>query len=392
MQVLDMRSAGFIGLVVLVALSAIMLHTCRSGKTYPGFCTWTAGLVCWTLAGLAYVGRDVIGPLALLLIANPLFIAVAVFMSDGMALFHELGSLRRRRMQNLLIAGLGMAGCLWFRFVDDVITARIFFVSTAVAVLLARAAIEPLLKASVRRFSVQWVISGLLGLFSLVFFLRGVLAATSPGYKAAASEEVLLHVVVLLSIFMAIILVFGFVSMVNSRISQELMDSKELLKLQANTDLLTGLGNRRHFLDAARHDIKLARRYGNCVTLIFFDLDHFKSVNDRFGHAAGDKVLQAIGALCMKVMRDVDTIGRMGGEEFAILMPHVSLDGAVRAAERLRAGIEALRPVEGLDLTVTASFGVAELGDASLEDMLDRADQRLYKAKNEGRNQVCLYA
>ena len=392
MHALDMQSVGFIGLVVLLALSAIMLQTCRTGKTYPGFCMWTAAQVCWTLAGMAYVGRESLGPLTLTLVANPLLIAVAVFMSEGMALFHQLGDARRRRIQNLVVAGLGMAGCLWFRFVEDGVTGRIFFVSTTVALLMGRAGIEPLLCAKARRYRVQWTMAALLCLFSLVFFARSLLAVACPGCTAMPSQEQLLNIVVLLSVFMSIILVFGFISMVNNRVAGELLASQDKLKQLADTDPLTGLANRRRFLEAARHDIKLARRYGNCITLIFFDLDHFKSVNDRFGHAVGDTVLEAIGALCLKAMRDVDTVGRMGGEEFAILMPHVSLEGAVHAAERLRARMEAMHPVEGLDLRVTASFGVAELGDASLEEMLNRADQRLYKAKSEGRNQVCLYA
>lgn len=392
MHVLDMRSVGFIGLVVLVALSAIMIQTYRTGKTYPGFGAWTLAQMCWTAAGLAYVGRDVLGPLLLMLVANPLLVAVAMFMSEGMARFHQLGGYRRRRIQNILMACLGLGGCLWFRFVDDAITVRIFFVSTTVAVLMARAGIEPFLSKEARRYRIQWTLTGLLCAFSSVFFSRGLLALTHSGYNAIPSQELLLNIVVVLSVFMAIILVFGFVSMVNNRMARELLTSQEKLKQLADTDPLTGVANRRRFLEAARHDIKLARRYGNCVTLIFFDLDHFKSVNDRFGHAVGDKVLQAIGSLCLEAMRDVDTVGRMGGEEFAILMPHVDLDGAVHAAERLRGLVEALRPVKGLDLAVTASFGVAELGNASLEEMLDRADQRLYRAKNEGRNQVCLYA
>jgi len=387
-----MRSVGFIGLVVLLALSTIMIQTYRGGKTYPGFGAWTLAQICWTAAGLTYVGRDLLGPVPLTLIANPLFIAVAVFVNEGMARFHRLGNARCRRVENLLVACLGMAGCVWFRLVDDVVTVRIFFVSTAMALLMARAGIEPLLDAAARRYRIQWTLSGLLCFFAMVFLARGLLAVTIPHYNAIPSQELLLNVVVVLSVFLAILLVFGFVSMVNSRMAQELVASQEQLKRLADTDPLTGLANRRRFLEVARHDIKLARRYGNCITLIFFDLDHFKSVNDRFGHAVGDKVLQAIGALCREVMRDVDTVGRMGGEEFAILMPHVGLDGAMRAAERLRALVEAMRPAEGLELCVTASFGVAELGDASLEEMLERADQRLYRAKSEGRNQVCLYA
>lgn len=285
-----------------------------------------------------------------------------------------------------------MAGCLWFRFGDDVPSVRIFFVSAAMGLLLARAGIEPLLDASARRYRIQWTMTGLLSLCSLLVFARGLLSVVRCDHAVVPSNETLLSVVMVFSVFMAIILVFGFVAMVNGRMARELLASQEQLKLLADTDHLTGLVNRRRFLEAARNDIKLARRYGNCITLIFFDLDHFKSVNDRFGHAVGDQVLQGVGALCRSAMRDVDTIGRMGGEEFAILMPHVNLEGAVSAAERLRALLEAMRPVEGLDLSVTASFGVAELDNASLEEMLARADQRLYKAKNEGRNQVCLYA
>ncbi len=165
---------------------------------------------------------------------------------------------------------------------------------------------------------------------------------------------------------------------------------RELHRL-ATTDPLTGALNRRHMLSACSHEAERAQRYGRPLSLVMLDLDHFKRINDGHGHAVGDRALKAAVAACRETLRDVDLVGRMGGEEFAILLPETPLESALAVADRLREAIQARRlPLAQGMLQVTASLGVAQwqAEDQTVEQTLERADKALYRAKNAGRNRV----
>lgn len=164
-----------------------------------------------------------------------------------------------------------------------------------------------------------------------------------------------------------------------------------LLKSQANSDSLTGLGNRRWLQNAVSVEINRAARRGQWVWVIVFDLDRFKSINDRYGHAAGDEVLMIVAEVTQRQLRPYDLIARIGGEEFCVVFADSSSSFGYKAAERIRAAIEEWKPVLGTHATtITASFGVYR-GDPAVQtfaEMLREADSRLYQAKAAGRNQV----
>ena len=166
----------------------------------------------------------------------------------------------------------------------------------------------------------------------------------------------------------------------------------DVVQWQAITDELTGLVNRRRFLDALRSEIARGQRLGGRLSVVLADLDDFKLVNDRFGHHAGDEVLLAFADLLRAHGRDVDVAARLGGEEFAILLPETGIDGASAGAERLRRSLAELSlPIgdNGRGVHVTASFGVAELSNGqSLDALLRAADSALYQAKGKGKNRV----
>ncbi len=167
-----------------------------------------------------------------------------------------------------------------------------------------------------------------------------------------------------------------------------------MLEKQAHTDPLTGLANRRHFFEVAEAELARSRRYEAPLSLLMLDIDHFKEVNDAHGHRAGDRVLQQLARSCLEVLRTVDVVGRVGGEEFAILLPETDVDGAVEVAERLRAAIAAvgIPREEGVPLRVTVSIGVSTLaGNANLDTLMSQADDALYDAKHRGRNRVRLF-
>ncbi|MBL0140990.1 MAG: diguanylate cyclase [Betaproteobacteria bacterium] len=168
-----------------------------------------------------------------------------------------------------------------------------------------------------------------------------------------------------------------------------------LLETQAHTDALTGLASRRHFFETAEAELVRSRRYDAPLSLLMLDIDHFKDVNDAHGHRAGDRVLRQLAATCREVLRTVDEVGRVGGEEFAILLPETAIEGAIEVAERLRVAIgnaEVTRD-EGVPLRISVSIGVAALADGTnLDTLMSQADSALYDAKHHGRNQVRAFA
>jgi len=168
---------------------------------------------------------------------------------------------------------------------------------------------------------------------------------------------------------------------------QELRSSNLLLEELANTDRLTGQWTRRKFEEVAQQEINRAERYGLALSLIFFDIDHFKLINDQHGHEVGDQVLSGVAQRIKAQLRQSDSLCRWGGEEFIIFMPHTDLEHACAIAEKLRA-LLAAEPLAG-QLAVTASFGVAQWRQGqTLHELVDSADQMLYRAKQLGRNRV----
>ena len=154
-------------------------------------------------------------------------------------------------------------------------------------------------------------------------------------------------------------------------------------------DCLTGVFNRHRFDKVLRQERERASRYGTALSLIILDIDHFKKINDRYGHTVGDRVLIAAAHYIRQHIRENDLLARWGGEEFAIVAPDSTLDAAGKLAEKLRADLEDLREVD--DISVTCSFGVAQFdGDEDVDSLIRRADRALYRAKGEGRNRVVL--
>jgi diguanylate cyclase (GGDEF)-like protein len=171
----------------------------------------------------------------------------------------------------------------------------------------------------------------------------------------------------------------------------ELERTRDNLHAIATTDDLTGLLNRRHLLELGQQDLARARRYQRPLSVLALDLDHFKQVNDRYGHAAGDAVLIAVADALRAQTRQHDLVGRIGGEELAVILPETSVEAAERLAQRIRVHVANLRPsTDGVTMHVTVSLGVAQAlaDDASIHDVLKRADRALYRAKDQGRDRV----
>lgn len=171
------------------------------------------------------------------------------------------------------------------------------------------------------------------------------------------------------------------------------MDELDLRRL-AVTDNLTGLMSRGAFRQEAERAIALALRHKTNLAMVAIDLDHFKAINDSYGHGVGDRVLRGVAEACVATQRQSDHVGRLGGEEFGVLLPSTDRAGAMEAAERMRAAVEALRFEAGPQgLGVTASFGIAclDIETKDIDTLLAHADAALYQAKGEGRNRCAAW-
>jgi diguanylate cyclase (GGDEF)-like protein len=176
------------------------------------------------------------------------------------------------------------------------------------------------------------------------------------------------------------------------RLLRRLYETQAKLMELATRDELTGLGNRRHFMQRGEEAVRLAVRHNRPLSVLMIDLDRFKEVNDRYGHAAGDDVLKFLAVNLSLHSRITDTVGRTGGEEFAMVLPETALEDALVSAERIRAAVERT-PVptdqSEVPIAITVSIGVAQLASSqSLDTLLERADAALYEAKRAGRNRV----
>jgi len=175
-------------------------------------------------------------------------------------------------------------------------------------------------------------------------------------------------------------------------LTARLRDRERRLYDIARTDPLTGVSNRRRFLEIFGVEFARAKRYGGELSCVMLDLDHFKDINDRYGHDVGDRVIVTAADAFRGILRTADVIARWGGEEFALLLPHTNLTGAQAVAERCRRALEEVTIVaDGETIGVTVSLGVASLPGDGLDtpDALMRsADEALYEAKSCGRNRV----
>jgi diguanylate cyclase (GGDEF)-like protein len=179
-------------------------------------------------------------------------------------------------------------------------------------------------------------------------------------------------------------------------LQDQLREANQRLETLSITDALTGLFNRRYFDSRFANEVKRAVRYKTPLGVLLIDLDHFKEVNDRYGHRMGDTVLRNVGGILAGGLRGTDSAARYGGEELVVVLTQTSVPGARDAAERLRQQIaEAVHTVAGVTTQITASFGLATSDGhatvAECSDLVARADRALYRAKAEGRNRVVVW-
>ena len=202
--------------------------------------------------------------------------------------------------------------------------------------------------------------------------------------------------IIILLFFFTSIVTLGAIYLFTVQLNKKLRKALDRIRKMAVTDELTALFNRRFFFDQLNTEIDRAKRYGHEMSCVLLDLDHFKAVNDTHGHPAGDSVLRAVAGILRGTCRTADTIARIGGEEFIVILPETGIDGALQTAEKIRSGIErsTIAIDGGTEVRITASLGVASLPPGGMQgaeggiEITRIADQALYRAKENGRNRV----
>jgi diguanylate cyclase (GGDEF)-like protein len=181
---------------------------------------------------------------------------------------------------------------------------------------------------------------------------------------------------------------------IKSRSLADLEKAKAQLNYYATIDPLTNTFNRRHFLELSQRKIKRTHTSNGHASFLFFDIDHFKKINDEYGHIVGDQVLLDIAQTCMKNLRPDDVLGRFGGEEFVILLPETKLEDARIIAERLRlliAETSIKTKIGSIKTTISIGVAIKEKSTVSIDQLLSRADRAMYRAKQAGRNRVVVW-
>lgn len=229
--------------------------------------------------------------------------------------------------------------------------------------------------------------AALIALTSLLFILRGLDAWFFPENYQNLYQPRLLQVVSMLFLFLTLLGAgFGFILMNMEHLQGRLSD-------QASHDVLTGALSRRAFVDLATHELERARRLGTPTALLVLDLDHFKTLNDHFGHSFGDEVLAHFASIVDARRRNSDIFGRIGGEEFCLLLPNSDQNGAMQVAETIRESFhkQAVRTRQGDQIFPSVSIGLAvslPTSPCHWQALFDQADEALYQAKHQGRNQT----
>lgn len=211
-------------------------------------------------------------------------------------------------------------------------------------------------------------------------------------YSANGRERIIRLRIIVASLLGGIIIVlFGVGFFVFKPLFQRITDQEQELKRLAFTDPLTNCQNRRSFLSSAEIEFERSRRYKHSLSILFLDIDYYKNINDSFGHAVGDLAIKQLTKIFLDSIRDSDILGRLGGDEFGIVLQESNLEKATLIAEKLRVNVEKfVCSGELSEVKLSISVGVASLipSDINAYDILKRADQNLYKSKNAGRNRV----
>ncbi|HEY0843942.1 MAG TPA: diguanylate cyclase [Noviherbaspirillum sp.] len=378
MSELDPRSLIFVAGLLGLLCSVILFMLRRSfPPTIGGLVYWSRGLFGMVVASVLFGLTDVVPAFFSVVLANAML--VGGIMSFYMGFRHFAGLPTHHRLMGVVLALL-VAYVTWFTYVQDSYPARALLVTFTDSVLFfacASLVARTTGKTLAGRFTS--IVFAAIGAVSFGRALMLFFQLDTPQDILGSSTTQRTYLAALAFSIVAITL--GAMMMANERL-------RAALEFIASHDQLTGAYGRAAFIELLKKELTRSRRNGQPLALLMFDLDHFKAVNDRFGHATGDRVIIDFVHRTKHLLRSADSIGRYGGEEFVALLPETSTDEARIVAERICKGI-AEANAEGLpEYTVSVGLAVAIHGNEAAENLLSRADEALYLAKKNGRNRV----
>jgi diguanylate cyclase (GGDEF)-like protein len=367
-----------------MALSVVMLFVLHSlsHSDVRGIREWSLANALAALALALFAARGVLPDLLSIEVANTLLMSTSALMLAGFRRHLHLAVPWR-----LLLAWIaaGLAAIVVFHEVHDSMSLRVIAMSVVHAVLCLAMGLSVLgaVGTAPRRYPYRFTAWAALAT-ALVYAVRAAAYGMQARGAAPIDDSALNLVFFSIGTLALPALTLGAVMMTNAGIIAR-------ATYAADHDYLTGAHSRRAFFSLAERERARAQRTRASLSLLLFDVDHFKRINDGHGHATGDRVLVEIVQQTRTVIRSIDTCGRLGGEEFAVLLPDTGADMALRVAERLRAGLEhpprSSPGASGIPYTVSIGAATLEPGE-TIAGMLSRADQALYEAKAGGRNLV----
>jgi diguanylate cyclase (GGDEF)-like protein len=378
-------------LLVTMALSIVMLLVLSSlqGSGARGIRKWSAGNAMAVLALPLFAARGKVPDILSIEVANTLLLGTTTMMLAGFR--RHLGlALPVRRLCACVLLGLlaivvlhhGIDSAAWRMVAMSILHGALCLEMGAL--LLRHALLRPALRHTVRRYPVVFTACAAFGNAAVQLVRAFTYGAQAAGVALPWDDATLGMVFFSAGALSLPVLTLGAVMMANAELVARARHA-------ADHDHLTGARSRRAFFDLAARERARSLRGGAPLSLLLFDVDHFKRINDTYGHATGDRVLVEIIQRTGASVRSIDIVARLGGEEFAVLLPDTGAEAALEAAERLRSGLA--RALDGgagsIDVSYTVSIGAATLdSDESIDGMLSRADAALYAAKARGRNAV----
>lgn len=364
-------------------LLAISLLVAVGPRFRDGLGKWTASLLLQSVVFALLAARGVWPEVVTVILPNACLTLVLTLQMAAIREFHG----RTTSIWWHVLPVLAVAGMFVFVMNDSIARIILHGVVFGVWALALAVMVQRLNPES--RGSARWLMLGGYLIGAATMGSRAVVSVVDPGAIPSFLGPSAFQGINFLFV-LAVILVtsVGFLLLHKER-------SEEAAQKLALTDPLTGAFNRRTFLELAEKEIARTRRARGSLSLIMLDLDHFKQMNDRNGHLAGDEVLKGVVAITLTCLRKEDFLVRYGGEEFCILLPSVAIDRAAVMAERIREAVEQARfSFKGRALSVTISIGVTTLsmeGNENVDTVVNRADEALYAAKKAGRNRVVAF-
>lgn len=361
-------------------LCAFLFFSIRVGfpKTITGLAQWGWGCLLMVVGAVGFTTRDHLPVLFSSYLPNLLIPAGVIFMHYSLGLFGKLASSGRLLVALLCVAALALA---WVTFVVDDYRGRVLVVSSLLTVLFAACG-RRIHGYRVKRFP-EWFTCAIYAATACVMATRFLSVLLYDGTLTLQNDTSAIHDIYFTSFpFSLVAMSLGFLMMANRELQSR-------LEAQALHDPMSGAYRRDALLEMIQREIAASRRHRKPLSILMMDLDNFKAINDTLGHLVGDQVIVDFAAQATRLLRTQDVIGRFGGEEFVVMLPHTGLDAALATAERIRSRIAEADGTADLPL-YTVSIGVACLdrADADTLSLLDAADKALYAAKRSGKNRV----